>query len=320
MKKIWVDADPGVDDTFALAMLFEAQDQVEMMGISTVFGNADTAQTTRNAKILFEAAGKAELPVARGAYQPLVVPLDTSPYVHGKNGLGDMILPEPAMPESTRRGPEAIIDIILAHPHEITLLLIGPLTNAAIALMLEPSIVDLVKEVVIMGGAVHCPGNITPAAEANFYHDPHAAQIVMRAGWPISLASLDVSNRGFVPQNLLDKVCAADKALTPFIAGALPFYQKFLENLEIYGEVDFPDALAAAYLLLPEVFTIEDTLLYVETTGACMGQSVAVPTGKWYQDVLDSRTFAADRSISPARVMVDVDRDAFVGLIEDLLA
>lgn len=319
MKKVWVDADPGVDDTFALSMLFESPELVEVIGISSIFGNVDVAQTTRNAKLLFEAAGKADLPVARGSYKPLFVPLDTSPFVHGKNGMGDMPLPTPSMAESALRGPQAIIQAVQENPNEVTLLLIGPLTNAAMALLLEPSMVDLVKEVVIMGGAVRCPGNITPTAEANFFHDPHAAQIVMSASWPIFLAPLDVCQYGMIPQNLLDKICAADKALTPYIAGGLPFFQKFLEIFDVYDRVDFPDALAVAYLLKPEIFTVESVPLFIETEGSCMGQSVEVPSGKWYEDLEDRREFQADRSISPANVMFKTSEDAFLDLVEALL-
>jgi len=95
MKKVWIDTDPGVDDTVAIAMLVEAKDQVEIMGVSTVFGNVTVEGTTRNAKVLMEAAGLSHLPLARGAAYPLAVPLDTSPFVHGSNGLGDMPPPPP---------------------------------------------------------------------------------------------------------------------------------------------------------------------------------------------------------------------------------
>ncbi|MEA3325939.1 MAG: nucleoside hydrolase [Chloroflexota bacterium] len=320
MKKIWVDSDPGIDDTFALAMLFEASDKVEVIGISTIFGNVDVDLTTRNARILCEAAGKDDLPVARGASFPLAVPLDTSPFVHGENGMGNMPLPEPKMKENTLPAPQAIVETILSHPNEITLLPIGPLTNIAMALSLEPSIADLVKEVVIMGGAVRCPGNITPAAEANFYHDPHAAQIVMHADWPIYLAALDVCAHGMIPQALLDKIYSADKSLTPFIAGSVPFFQKFLEMYDIYDRVDFPDVLAVGYILEPNIYTVEEVPLFIETEGSCIGQSLEVPGGKWYQNLEDEREFPADRTISHANVMFKVDEQRFLGLVEDLLA
>jgi len=319
MKKVWIDTDPGVDDTFAMAMLFEAKDKVDVVGLSTIFGNVDVGQTTRNARILLEAAGKSHLPVARGASYPLYVPLDTSPFVHGANGMGDMPLPEPRMPEYALRAPQAIIDVILSNPHEITLLPIGPLTNIAMAYMLEPRIADLVKEVVIMGGAVRCPGNITPAAEANFFHDPHAAQIVLSAGWPVVLAGLDVCAYGMIPQDLLDKVCRANKPLSSYIAGALPFFQNFLKTFGVFDKVDFPDALAAAYLLAPEIFTEEELPLFVEAEGSCMGQSLPVPTGKWYEDLRANRHYRADDSIAPVKVMFKVDTQAFLSLVENLL-
>ena len=170
-----------------------------------------------------------------------------------------------------------------------------------------------------MGGAVRCPGNITPAAEANFYHDPHAAQIVMSARWPIYLAPLDVCAYGMVPQLLLDQICCADKPLTPFIAGALPFYQKFLAIYDIYDRVDFPDALAVGYLLEPGIFTVEEVPVFVETEGSCLGQSVEVPSGKWYQDVQDRREFLPHQTISRAKVLFKVDEGAFLDLVAGLL-
>jgi uridine nucleosidase len=320
MKKVWIDTDPGVDDTVAIAMCFEAKDQVEVMGVSTIFGNVGVEVTTRNAKILLEALGKNRLTLARGAAYPLAVSLDTSPFVHGENGLGDMPLPPTSMAESPLTAPQAIIEIILAHPHEITLFPIGPLTNIAMAYLLEPKIANLVKEVVIMGGAVRCPGNITPAAEANFYHDPHAAQIVIHAGWDITLVSLDVCNTGLIPLSLLEKIYHADKPLTRFIAGSTPFYQDFLKNvLNIHGHVEYPDAVAAAYLLNPGIFSSEKLSLFVETEGSCQGQSLSVPGGKWYENPQDHAHFKADESITPVNVLLKLDVEGYLRLIEESL-
>lgn len=319
MKKVWIDTDPGVDDTFAIAMLLEAKHEIELIGFSTIFGNADVNQTTKNMKVLMEAASLQHLPVAKGAFYPLFAPLDTSPHVHGENGMGNMPLPEPQMEESKQSAPQAMIDAIVANPHQVTLLLIGPLTNAAIALLLEPKITGLVKEVVIMGGAVRCPGNITPTAEANFFHDPHAAQIVLRADWPITLAPLDVCTGGMIRQEVLDKIYAADKPLAPYIEKSLPFFQRFLETYGVYGKVDFPDALAAAYLLEPELFAIERTRVFVETEGSCLGQSVEVPREQWYQDTSDNQKFSADYSTGEMDVLFDVDTEKFNKLVIDLL-
>ena len=320
MKKVWIDADPGVDDTLALAMLI-ASPEIEIVGISTIFGNATIDNTTRNAKLLLEAAGLQNLPLARGAAFPLCVPLDTSPFVHGENGLGDMPLSEPTMGESPLSAPQAIIQMLKENPGQITLMPIGPLTNIAMALLLEPAIIDLVNDLVIMGGAVYVPGNITPVAEANFFHDPHAAQIVLRAGWSAALTGLDVcGENSMIPDTLLKKIVSSNNPLSPYLKGALPHYQNFIAKFGYHDRVDFPDALAAAYLLDNEIFTIEETPIFVETQGSCMGQTVPVPAGKWYQDEEDTRSFVADRSISSVRVLVKEDAGRFFNLLEDLFA
>ena len=319
MKKVWVDTDPGVDDIVAIAMLF-ASPEIDIVGMSTIFGNVTVDLTTKNAKLILEAVGKESIILARGAYYPLSVRLDTSPFVHGDNGLGNMSLPEPSMKESPLLAPQAIINAILSNPNEITLFPIGPLTNIAMAYLMEPKIAGLVKEVVIMGGAVHCPGNITPTAEANFFHDPHAAQVVIKAGWPITLAGLDVCGKSSMISNeILKKITSADKPLSKYIAGALPFYQAFLSKFGIYDRVDFPDTLAAAYLLEPEIFTIEKTPVFVETEGSCLGQSVAVPTGKWYEDLKNQTPYKADESIAPISVLIKENSQQYFDLVERLL-
>ena len=119
MKKVWVDTDPGVDDTVALAMLFASPD-IEIVGISSIFGNVTVDLTTKNAKLILEAVDRTDIPISRGAHYPLHIPLDTSPFVHGDNGLGNMPLSEPTMEESPLSAPQAIINMILANPHEVT--------------------------------------------------------------------------------------------------------------------------------------------------------------------------------------------------------
>src|SRR6185437_15919771 len=193
MPRIILDTDPGIDDALALVLALDSP-EVQLEAITTVHGNVPVEMTTRNALGLLEVAGRSDVPVARGSAQPLVrAPVDAK-YVHGPTGLGTLALPEPQTSVVTQSAADLIIERVQAAPGEVTLVPIGPLTNLALALRREPAIASQVREVVIMGGALRVPGNVTPAAEFNIYADPHAAQVVFKAGWPIRLVALDVTN------------------------------------------------------------------------------------------------------------------------------
>src|SRR6266702_4358332 len=171
MQHIILDTDPGIDDALALFLTL-ASPEIEIEAITTVSGN---------------------IPVARGSSQPLVRQPIYAAHVHGRNGLGEVELPEPQIAAVAQHAVDLIIKKVTAAPAEITLVPIGPLTNIALAVCREPRIAQQVREVVIMGGALRVPGNDTPAAEFNIYADPDAAHIVLHAGWPIRLVSLDVT-------------------------------------------------------------------------------------------------------------------------------
>src|SRR5215469_16178453 len=183
MPRIILDTDPGIDDALALFLAL-ASPEVQLEAITTVSGNVDVHKTTRNALALLELAGRTDIPVARGCAEPLVRQVVSAAHVHGDNGLGGVVLPEPHTRPVSQHAIEVIIEKILAAPGEITLVPIGPLTNIALALRTEPRLAEQVREVVIMGGALLVPGNVTAAAEFNIYADPHAAHMVLHAGWP----------------------------------------------------------------------------------------------------------------------------------------
>lgn len=178
-KKIILDTDPGIDD--AMAILFaEAHPDIDLMAITTVYGNATIDNATQNTLYLKKKFGMKAL-VAKGADKPLVkAPVGATVVVHGEAGFGDVKAPS-ALDVSAIDTPayQFIIDSVRAEPGEITLVAVGPLTNLALALEADPEIVNLVKEVVVMGGAFgenDHRGNVTPFAEANIHDDPHAAR------------------------------------------------------------------------------------------------------------------------------------------------
>ena len=194
-EKIIIDTDPGVDDTIAICTALRSP-ELEVIGLTSVFGNTTGELTAQNALRLVELEGHGDIPVARGSDVPLVFPLEKlGTWVHGADGMGNTNPPPPKGKVVSLTAAEFIIEKVRANPHEVTLVPVGPLTNLALALRLDPGIAELVKEVVIMGGVVANPGNMTPVAEANIYHDPHAADIVMAAGWPLVLVGLDVTHK-----------------------------------------------------------------------------------------------------------------------------
>src|SRR6266699_3322594 len=194
MHRIILDTDPGIDDALALFLALSSPD-VRLEAITTVGGNVNVDLTTYNALALLELADRTDIPVARGSNRPIVRQPMYAEHVHGDNGLGGLQLPEPQIKAIDSHAVDVIIEKIMASPGEITLVPVGPLTNIALALRREPRIAQSVRGVVIMGGALRVPGNITPGAEFNIYVDPHAAQIVFHAGWPIRLVSLDVTTQ-----------------------------------------------------------------------------------------------------------------------------
>ena len=176
--KIIIDTDPGADD--ALAILFALQrPELEVFGLTSIFGNVPTDLAAQNALRLLTVAGRLDIPVAQGAAKPLSIPPASYAYwVHGDDGLGNLNLPLSKTQPIPQAAAQFIVDTVMAHPGEVTLVPIGPLTNLALALALEPRITGNVAGVVLMGGAARVNGNVNPAAEANIFHDPHAADAV----------------------------------------------------------------------------------------------------------------------------------------------
>ena len=189
--KILIDADPGIDDSMAILFALRSRR-------STSWGSRRSSETrasrprTTNALRLVELAG-ADVPVVRGAAEPLVLPLRPPPdFVHGADGIGNVDAPPPTQTAQAGTAAEFIVASAREHPGELTLVAVGRLTNLALALDLEPRLPELIREVVVMGGAIAVPGNVSPVTEANIGGDPHAADRVLTAGWPLALVGLDV--------------------------------------------------------------------------------------------------------------------------------
>ncbi len=186
--KLIIDTDPGVDDAVAILMALAAP-HVEVLGLTTVGGNVSLARTTRNALALLQAAGRSDIPVAKGAAQPLRGRFTYAPQFHGPGGLSHR-LPEPDSRPVPEGAVQFLYDRLTREPGAAVLVALGPLTNLARLLRERPAALEQAKNIVVMGGAVNTPGNVTPKAEFNFYSDPVAAEIVLSSGLPITLIDL----------------------------------------------------------------------------------------------------------------------------------
>lgn len=291
-----------------------ASPELDVVGLTTIFGNAATSVTTRNARILLDAAGRDDIPVAAGADVPLVGNyLGPVPFVHGHNGLGDGEMAPPSCDPIATPAHEFLYSTVKASPGAITLLAVGPLTNLGLALQQHPDIADLVDEVVVMGGNALVPGNATPVAEANINNDPEAADLVFGAPWRVTMVGLDVTHKVNLPGSTIDRICEVDTPTAALLAKALPLYRNFFESRNHIDGIFVHDPSAVAYLLDPDAFTTEEWSIRVETE--------SFSRGKTWPNIGDT-----DDDVPPAwhgrpavNVCVGVDSSWVLRLLEDRL-
>ena len=281
-RKVIFDTDIGIDDAMALLFLHYLP-QVDLVGITTSFGNHTLDVTTRNALYMAERF-KIDAPVAKGVANPLVGENGPPPvYVHGQNGLGDIPLPDKISRQlDPRTAPKLIIETVRAHPGEITLLAVGRMTNLATALREDPEIAGMVKEVIIMGGAFGYfgnLGNVTPASEANINGDPTAADEIFGARWHVTAIGLDVTQRVEMPQDYLRAL--ADEAGEPgkFIWDITRFYENFYRSIGVTN-IYVHDASAVAYLADPSLFKTRSGPIRVVTEGLAYGETIQKPDNR----------------------------------------
>ncbi|GAB4099460.1 nucleoside hydrolase [Sinomonas halotolerans] len=246
---LYLDCDTGIDDALALAYLL-ASPSAELLGIGTVSGNVGAAVGARNTLDLLEMAGRADVPVAVGSHHPLAGAFHGgAPHVHGENGVGGVSLPPARASAVEGSAAELLVRLAHAHAGSLRVLAIGPLTNLAEALRLEPRLPDLVAEVTVMGGAALVPGNISPVAEANIGNDPEAARAVFAAPWRITLVPLDVTMENVLEERHRQELLAAPAPLPRALGEMLGHYFGFYEGQ--YGRPcsAMHDPLAAAVAL-----------------------------------------------------------------------
>lgn len=308
-KKMIIDTDPGIDDAMAILFAFHSP-EVEVIGLTTIFGNVYVEQATENALRLVEFAGRAQIPVAQGAAKPLMMPLNgVADFVHGSDGFGDTGQPAPTARTVDKPAAEFIVDTIMANPGEVTLMPVGPLTNIALAVELEPRIAQNVAEVILMGGAAMVNGNVNPAAEANIWGDPHAADIVFGAGWPLTMIGLDVTMQIEMSADYLDRLKIKGGRTAAFIHDITRFYLDFHKTVHGIESLHTHDPAAVAYALDPTLFTCIRGAIRVPAEGIARGLTLMDRRGEWYGE-------HAWTHRPPVNVCVGVDAPRLLSLYE----
>ena len=286
-----IDTDPGLDDALALLYAWASAD-LRLAAITTVAGNVPVADATRNLLRLVALCGIEPPPIAEGAATPLARPLVTATGYHGDDGLGDLPdWPAPAAVLAPQGAPALIVETARRAGEPLTLIALGPLTNLALALEREPGALRRVARVVVMGGAVDVPGNVTPTAEFNIHVDPEAAARVLAAGLPLDLVPLDATRQAVVarsdleralqrrPGRLADRIAAFTRR--GFTADAVPGASTMVLH----------DPLAVAAALDPTLVGWEETRLEVAADGAT--RRAAGPVNCRFARTVDAPRFLA---------------------------
>ncbi|MFM1937341.1 MAG: hypothetical protein RLZZ320_199 [Actinomycetota bacterium] len=300
-EKIIFDTDPGIDDALAL-LLLAAAPELDLLAITVTHGNTSQEKCLSNALKLVELLGIEQVPVARGAQEPLVKELSVAEETHGDGGLGYAVLPEPKVKPIQESAHDLIIRLVNENPNQITLLCVGPMTNIALALLKQPQIAKKIRRIVAMGGSIHYPGNSTPQSEYNVFCDPESYEIVVNAGIDFTLVPLDVTYQCLLTTQHIEQITSARPEIKNFIKESTRFYIEFHAEYQGIQGCAINDPLAAAILIDPTLVENRDYFLSVDLSG---GPSKAKTIADHY---------GALKKAPNAKVSMTVEVDRFMKL------
>lgn len=302
-KKIWFDTDTGVDDAVAI-FIAAKMNELEIVGVSAVAGNAELKYTFKNARNVVHMAGK-DYKVYKGAEKPLKLALRTAPMAHGVNGMGDAELEESPAAIEEKPAWDALYEKAKELKGELNVVAVGPLTNIALTLRKHPDFKDYCKEIYVMGG-VATGGNATPCAEFNIYADPHAAKEVFESGIFINMFGLDVTHKALLDRNDIEEIISYNNPVSDLFRDSTGYLLRLYEAQNVYGLCEH-DSCPIMYLVHPEFFKYEDCGVYVEADSD-------LTRGETVVDIWSNIKFK-DRH---CRVFLDVDTKKMAKVIKDI--
>ncbi|WOL15666.1 putative uridine nucleosidase 1 [Canna indica] len=300
-------------DSMAIMMAFQMP-EVEVLGLTTIFGNVTTANATRNALLLCEIAGRPEVPVAEGTHKPLNGEEPSiADFIHGSDGIGNLFLPPPVGKKIEESAAEFLVEKVSQYPGEVSILALGPLTNLALAIKRDSSFASKVKKLVILGGAFFSSGNVNPAAEANIYGDPEAADIVFTCGADIVVVGINITTQVKLTDDELSELRNSQGRHAKILCDMCKFYRDWhVESNGVYG-VFLHDPACFAALVRPDLFTYITGVVRVEVQGICAGHTLMD------QGLRRWNTSNPWTGYSPASVAWTVDVPGVLSFVKQLL-
>ncbi|CAH9128513.1 unnamed protein product [Cuscuta epithymum] len=313
-KKVIIDTDPGVDDAMAIFLALQSP-EVNVIGLTTIYGNVHTSLATRNALHLLEVAGRTDIPVAEGSHVTVTngTKLRIADFVHGTDGLGNQNIPTPERKPIEQNAADFLIHQTQLYPGKVTVVALGPLTNIALAIQKDSAFVKNVGQIVVLGGAFAVNGNVNPASEANIYGDPEAADTVFTSGADIVAVGINVTHQVVLTDVDRHKLAESDGKFAKYINKILDVYFAYHHDAYNIKGVYLHDPTTMLLAVDPSLFTYTEGVVRVQTTGITRGLTLFYNKQKRFAEVTDWS------GIPSVKVAVTVDAPAVVKLVMERL-
>lgn len=313
-RKIIIDTDPGIDDAMAIFLALQSP-EVEVIGLTTIYGNVYTTVATRNALHLLEVAGRNDIPVAEGSHVTLTkgTKLRIADFVHGADGLGNQNFPPPKGKPIEISAAEFLVQQANLYPGQVTVVALGPCTNIALAIQLDPNFTKNVEQIIVLGGAFSVHGNVNPAAEANIFGDPDAADIVFTSGADVLAVGINVTHQVVLTDADRDMMAQSDGNFAQYLCKILDVYFSYHRDSYSTKGVYLHDPTALLAAVNPSLITYTEGVVRVQTSGITRGLTILYNKQKRFAEV-------TEWSNKPTvKVAVTVDATTVVKLVMERL-
>lgn len=313
-KKIIIDTDPGIDDAMAIFLALRSP-EVEVIGLTTIYGNVYTTLATRNALHLLEVAGRTDIPVAEGSHVTLTkgTKLRIADFVHGADGLGNQNFPPPNGKPIEESAASFLVNQAKANPGKITVVALGPLTNIALAIQMDPEFAKNIGQIVLLGGSFAVNGNVNPAAEANIFGDPDAADVVFTSGADILAVGINVTHQVVLSGPDREKLASSKGKFAQYLNKILDVYFSYHHDAYNTNGVYLHDPTTLLAAVDPSLVTCTEGAVRVQTSGITRGLTVLYNKQKRFGETTEWC------NMPTVKVAVTVDAPRIVKLVMDRL-